>query len=249
MPLELSIIVPVYNERQNIELTVDKIIDCFSDQLNKMEILFIDDDSPDGTAKEILRISKKIKQVKLIRNGIKEGLGAAHKAGYEAASGEQILTIDADFSQLPEDLLNIKKKIDEGYDLVIGSRYMKDGSQIGKSFLKDLGSRFINYVCRYLLGIKLKDCTHGCRGFKKDVFEKIRDKLDTKGHPSFVIQFAFWSFAYKMKCLEVPISFKERSPSMGESKISIREEIPPFLSLTTRLVFTRIARRFNISNK
>jgi len=249
MPLELSIIVPVYNERKNIEPTVTKIVDCFSNQLDRMEILFVDDDSPDGTAEEVLRISKSIEQVRLVKNGLKEGLGSAHKAGYEAAEGEYILTIDADFSQSPQDLLNIKNKIDEGYDLVIGSRYMRDGGQIGKSFLKDSGSRFINYVCRYLLGVKLKDCTHGCRGFRRDVFEKIKDKLDTKGHPSFVIQFAFWSYAYKMRCTEIPVSFKERPSGMGESKISIRKEVPPFLALTTRLVFTRIARRFNISNK
>jgi len=241
MPLELSIIVPVYNERKNIKPTVTKIIDCFSNQLERMEILFVDDDSPDGTAQEI-------EQVKLVKNGLKEGLGSAHKAGYEAAKGEYILTIDADFSQSPQDLLNIKDKIDEGYDLVIGSRYMKGGGQIGKSFLKDSGSRFINYVCWYLLGIKLKDCTHGCRGFKRDSFEKIRDKLDAKGHPSFVIQFAFWSYVFKMKCSEVPVSFKERSSGMGESKISIKKEVPRLLSLTTRLVFTRIARKINISN-
>ena len=241
----LSVIVPVYNEKQNIEPSVKGIIGAFKDYSDCIEVLFVDDNSPDGTAEEVNRVSASIKQVKLIQHGKKEGLGAAHKAGYESALGEYILCIDADLSQSPDDLLKIKNKLDEGYDLVIGSRYMDKGQQIEKTFLKDFGSRGMNVMCRLLLGIGLKDCTHTFKGFRKNLFEELSTKLDQKGHPTFPVQFAFWVVHSGKRVVEIPIIFTERAEGRGSSKISIKEETIPFLRLVLRLFFTRIFLKLN----
>ena len=164
----LSIIVPVYNEKTNVEPSSTKLLDEFSEFKDTLEILFVDDNSPDGTADEVNRLNQKFPQIRLVQNGKKEGIGAAHKAGYKASTGQYILCIDADLSQSPKDLLKIKNKLDDGYDLAIGSRYMNEGKQIGKSPLRDIGSRGMNLICRYILGIKLTDCTHTFRGFKRE---------------------------------------------------------------------------------
>ena len=239
--IKLSIIVPVYNEKQVIEKTSHKILSAFHEFHDQMEILFIDDNSPDGTAEEVLRVSKQSPQVQLVQHGKKEGIGAAHRAGYESARGEYILCIDADLSQSPEDLLKIKNKLDEGYDLVIGSRYMTNGKQLGKSPLRDIGSRGMNLLCRILLGIKLTDCTHTFRGFRKKLFEDFSEKIHSKGHPSFQVELSFWIANTSHKITEIPIHFREREEGVGVSKISIQKEVPPFLRLLIKLFFKRFS--------
>jgi len=243
--VKISIIIPVYNEKDNILPTTERIIDSFISLKNEIEILFIDDASPDGTEDEVLRVSKIHNQVKLVQHGIKEGIGAAHQAGYREARGDYILCIDADLSQSPIDLLKIKNKLDQGYDLVIGSRYIDKGKQIGKSPIRDIGSRGMNLICRYFLGINLTDCTHTFRGFRKVLFEEFDHKLDTKGHPAFQVQFSFWIFHMKKKILEIPIYFKEREGDRGSSKISIKKEAPSFLRLVFRLVKYRFINNYS----
>lgn len=243
MSIKLSIIIPVYNEKINIENNVKQLKDAFSDYLNSLEIIFVDDNSPDGTAQEVQRVSKDNPQVKLFQHGAKEGIGAAHRAGYEIATGEYILCIDADLSQSPKDLLKIKEKLDEGFDLVIGSRYLKDGKQLGKSPIRDLGSRGMNLICRLVLGIKLTDCTHTFRGFRSQLFNKFQERITSKGHPSFQVEFSFWICRYTKKVTEIPILFKEREEEFGTSKISIQKEVPPFLKLVTKLFIARLFKR------
>lgn len=238
----ISIIVPVYNERRVVESTAQRIMAVFKNIDDDVELLFIDDNSPDGTAEEVIRVSKFIPEVKLIQNGNKEGIGAAHRAGYEAAVGKYILCIDADLSQSPEDLLKIKQKLDDGYDLVIGSRYMKDGKQLGKSPLRDLGSRGMNLLCRIVLGLKLTDSTHTFRGFKSNLYKKYSSRLNSKGHPDFQVEFSFWIQKDGNKVIELPIHFKEREESLGQSKIIIHKEAPRFLKLLIKLFVARLLR-------
>tara|TARA_B110001454_G_C12630553_1_gene396747 strand:+ start:164 stop:904 length:741 start_codon:yes stop_codon:yes gene_type:complete len=236
----LSIIIPVYNEKPNILPSASSLLDEFSEHQDSLEILFIDDNSPDGTANEVKRISDQYPQVKLVQNGKKEGIGAAHKAGYMASEGKYILCIDADLSQSPNDLLKIKKKLDEGFDLVIGSRYMNEGKQFGKSPIRDLGSRGMNLICRYILGIKLTDCTHTFRGFKRELFEEFSEDINAKGHPSFQVEFSFLISNSRKRITEIPIHFTEREETAGVSKISIRKEVPPFLKTIIRLLKIRL---------
>lgn len=234
-----SIVVPVYNEKSNIEPTTKEILDAFGQLSSELEILFVDDNSPDGTADEVTRVSGFAPQVRLVQHAKKEGIGAAHRAGYEAAKGKYVMCIDADLSQSPADLLKMKEKLDNGYDLVIGSRYMTGGKQVGKSLLRDVGSRGMNYICQFFLGISLTDCTHTFRAFKRSLFEDIASKLDQKGHPAFQVQFSFWTLKKGYRATEIPIKFIERADDGGQSKLSIYREILPFFKLLARLMFYR----------
>lgn len=133
----LSVVIPVYNEKQNIASSVERILAEFGPAGGQCEILFVDDNSPDGTAQEVERLAQITPQVRLVQHGKKEGIGAAHHAGYHAAKGEYILCIDVDLSQSPSDLLKMKRLLDDGYDLVVGSRYLPNAKQIGKSLSRD----------------------------------------------------------------------------------------------------------------
>ena len=221
--MKYSVVVPVYNERMNIEPTSKAILEAFGPKVNDLEILFVDDNSPDGTANEVERVSLLLSQVKLVQHGKKEGMGAAYRAGYEKAKGEIIAGIDADLSQSPKDLIKMINKLDEGFDLIVGSRYMPGGEMIGKSKLRDIGSRSMNLINRYILGIPMTDATHTFRVFKKDIFNSVANNINEKGHPSFQIQFTFWVSQQKYKITEIPISFKERGEEQGVSKLSIKK--------------------------
>ena len=235
----ISVIVPVYNEKPNIEPTAREIIDAFGQLSSDIEILFVDDNSPDGTADEVERISSQVPQVRLVQHGKKEGIGAAHRAGYEAAKGKYVMCIDADLCQPCSAFLIMKEKLDNGYDLVIGSRYVDGASQTGKPLLRDLGSRGMNLICRILLGIPLTDATHTFRAFRRDVFEDVVLNLDQKGHPNFQVQFSFWILKKGYRATEIPITFVERA-DRGQSKLSVRKEVPSFLRLVGRLMYCRI---------
>jgi dolichol-phosphate mannosyltransferase len=239
----ISIIVPVYNEKQNIEPTAREILEVFGTLSSELEILFVDDNSPDGTADEVVRVSRFIPQAKLVQHGKKEGIGAAHHAGYFASRGKYIMCIDADLSQSPSELLKMKEKLDKGYDQVIGSRYMAGGEQIGKPRLRDWGSRGMNLICRLFLGIPLTDCTHTFKAFRRSVFENISSKLDQKGHPNFQVQFSFWTEKKGYESAEIPIKFVERVAGRGETKISVKRELPQFIILVIRLMFYRFFSR------
>ena len=120
---------------------------------------------------------------------------------------------------------------------------MTNGKQFGKSPLRDIGSRGMNLLCRILLGIKLTDCTHTFRGFRKKLFEDFSEKIHSKGHPSFQVELSFWIANTSHKIIEIPIHFREREGDLGVSKISIKKEVPPFLTLIIKLFF----KRFSIS--
>jgi dolichol-phosphate mannosyltransferase len=240
--LLISVVVPVYNEKPNIEPTAREVLGAFDQVASEMEIIFVDDNSPDGTADEVVRVSGLMPQVRLVQHGKKEGIGAAHHAGYRAAKGEYVMCIDADLSQSPADLFKMKEKLDSGYDLVIGSRYMTGGEQVGKSLLRDVGSRGMNFICRLFLGIPLTDCTHTFRAFRKSLFNDVDAYLDQKGHPNFQVQFSFWTVHKGYQVTEIPIKFIERADDRGQSKISVKKELPQFIKLVGRLMAQRFTR-------
>ena len=239
-----SIIVPVYNERNNILPTTESIVNSFSDYRNNFEILFVDDNSPDGTAEEINIVSDTFPEVKLVQHGKKEGIGAAHHIGYKSARGNYIFCLDADLSQPPNDLITMKDKLDTSCDLVIGSRYIQGGEQIGKSGFREIGSKGMNFICRNILGINLTDCTHTFRGFKKELFKDIDSMLDQKGHPNFQIQFCYYAISKNYIIEEIPIKFTERLPEHGDSKLSVRKEMPKFLVFVFQTLVNRITNKY-----
>lgn len=243
----LSVVIPVYNEKQNIAPSVERILTEFGPAGEQCEILFVDDNSPDGTADEVKRLARLVPQVRLVQHGKKEGIGAAHHAGYHAAEGEYILCIDVDLSQSPSDLLRMKQLLDAGYDLVVGSRYMPSAKQAGKSLLRDWGSRGMNWITRVFLGIPLTDSTHTFRVFRKSLHDAICAQLDQKGHPSFQIQFSFWAARHGFRLGEIAIQFVERSAERGKSKLSVRKELPLFLKLIGRLALIRMSRLLPLS--
>lgn len=228
-----NFIVPVYNEVINIEPTIKFVRDNFF--TNDYKISFVDDNSPDGTAKKVIDLANTYPEIELLQHGKKIGLGAAVFFGYLNSKSEYVIGLDADLSQSPKYLKDMFAQIENGSDMVIGSRYISGGQVVGKSKLRLMGSIIMNKISSILLGLNINDISHTFRVFRREIIDKVSSDIEETGHPSFLIEFTYLAKKNNYKITEFPISFIERKFEMGDSKLSIFKEIFPFLYTVFKL--------------
>lgn len=213
------IIVPTFNEKDNLKALVEGIFKALG---SEGHILFIDDNSPDGTgdAVEDLRGSPLFSErIFLLRRPAKLGLGSAYKEGFSwglQRGYSWLIEMDADLSHRPEYLPNMINLL-KGHDVVIGSRYITGGGTQNWGFLRRLISQL---GCRYaqtILGLSIRDLTGGFNGWRRDVLAKINpDTLTSEGY-SFQIELKFRAYRLGFKIVEFPIVFFDRR--VGQSKM------------------------------
>lgn len=212
------IVIPTYNERDNISLLIEKIKNVKKD----IEILVVDDNSPDGTAKIVEELQSKFNDVYLIKRPKKMGIGTAYITGFKwgIKNGyDYIFELDADFSHDPTSIPNFIAKIKEN-DLVIGSRYVKKGRIEGWPFSRKLLSYFANLYAKTVTGVSVKDMTAGYKCYKTSVLSQIDlDSIKTDGY-GFQIEIKTKAWRKGFKITEIPITFYERRA--GVSKLSKR---------------------------
>ncbi|MEG8948081.1 polyprenol monophosphomannose synthase [Rosettibacter firmus] len=214
--LKTLIIIPTYNELDNIQELIPNILEKYPD----VNILIVDDNSPDGTANYVDELSKKDSRVKLIKREKKLGLGTAYVEGfkYMLNNGYDVaIQMDADYSHDPKEIKNFLKKIKD-YDVVIGSRYINGVRVINWPIRRLLLSYFANLYTRIITGMPIKDATGGFKCFRRKVLESINlDNIHSNGY-SFQIEMNFIAWKKKFKITEIPIVFVERT--QGSSKMS-----------------------------
>ncbi len=218
--MKIAVIIPTYNERQNIGLLIDKILSL---GIKNLSIIVVDDGSPDGTGRLADKIAEKKNGVIVIHRPRKLGLGSAYKAGFQEAlelSSQVLITMDADFSHNPEVIPRMLRKI-KNFDVVIGSRYVKGGKIYGFNVWRHILSGGAQALVRPILGICVRDSTSGFRAYKAEVLKKIRYKsIKSEGY-SFLIEVVFLSQQKSLRFVEVPIVYRLRA--RGKSKLSQRE--------------------------
>ena len=168
--IELSIIIPAYNEAKNVTLLKNRLT-IVLDKIDKKnhEIIFIDDGSKDKTYQELKELHKKDKKVKIIRFKRNFGKAAALSAGFELAKGKLILTMDADLQDDPREIPRLLNKLGKGYDLVVGWKYKRKDPYITKV----IPSKIFNFLVRKLTKIKLHDSDCNFRLMKKEVLDNL----------------------------------------------------------------------------
>jgi len=215
-PSKALIIIPTYNESENVSRLIEEI---FSFQ-KEVHILFVDDNSPDGTASIIKKIQKENNQVHLLERPGKLGLGTAYLTGFKYALGkgyDYIFEMDADFSHDPKEIPNFLKAIAE-YDLVLGSRYKRGVNVVNWSMRRLMLSFFANMYTRIVTGLPIRDATGGFKCFRREVLEAIDfNKIKSSGY-SFQIEVSFKAWRKGFLIQEIPIIFIDRQA--GVSKIS-----------------------------
>jgi len=222
--MKTLIIIPTYNEAENIERIIEEIFKLNLD----INILVVDDNSPDGTSKIVEEITGRDHKVSLIKRKAKMGLGTAYVAGFKYAIQERydyIFEMDADFSHDPKEIPNFLEKISE-YDLVIGSRYIKGVNIVNWPLRRLILSYGANIYTRLITGLPVKDSTGGYKCFRRKVLESIDlDKIHSGGY-AFQIEMNYKAWKKGFKITEIPIIFIDRTE--GSSKMSrkiVREAI------------------------
>lgn len=212
------VIIPTYNEIENLGRLFPILLEMYKDI--PLDILIVDDGSPDGTANFVREYSEKNPRIKLIQRAGKMGLGTAYCAGFKYALAEKydfIFEMDADFSHDPKEIKNFLTAI-QGCDLVIGSRYLTGVNVINWPMRRLLLSYFANYYTRYITGLPLHDSTGGFKCFRRKVLEAMDlNKIKSNGY-AFQIEMNFkaWKKGFIIK--EIPIIFYDREK--GTSKMS-----------------------------
>ena len=213
------IIIPTYNEKENIEKIILKVFSLDVD----FDILIVDDGSPDGTAKIVKKIQKSYPQkLHIVERTGKLGLGTAYIFGFKWAlknNYDYIFEMDADFSHDPDDLIRLYKAChEEKGDVAIGSRYIKGVNIVNWPMSRLLMSFFASKYVKIITGMPIHDSTAGFKCYKRSVLEKINlEKIQFVGY-AFQIEMKFTAWKYGFNVVEVPVIFTDRQE--GASKMS-----------------------------
>ncbi len=235
------IIIPTYNERENIEKIIRKVISL----PKQFDILIVEDSSPDGTGEIVKNLIKEFPERLFIeeRKG-KLGLGTAYIHGFRwsiAHNYEYVFEMDADFSHNPDDLVRLYAACkDQGADMAIGSRYINGVNVVNWPMGRVLMSYYASAYVRFVTRMKIRDTTAGFKCYTKKVLETIElDKIRFIGY-AFQIEMKFTAWKHGFNIVEVPIIFTDRTE--GQSKMSkgiFKEAILGVLSLKIRSWFRK----------
>jgi len=218
-----SILLPTYNERENLPLIIWLINDAFSKSGHPWEVVIIEDSSPDGTYEVALQLQNIYGADHIIihkRPG-KLGLGTAYVDGINLARGNFIVIMDADMSHHPKAIANFITKQREGnYDIVTGTRYAPGGGVWGWGVYRKLVSRVANYLADLALGLGVSDLTGSFRLYKKEVLKRLMSVVESRGYV-FQMEMIVRARQFDYTIAEVPITFVDRV--YGESKLGGKE--------------------------
>ncbi len=228
----VSVMTPVYNEKENLPLLVDSLEEVFHQNNIELELVIIDDNSPDGSGEIADKLAEKYGNISVLHREEKLGLGTAYKDGFSLTSGDLVATIDCDLSHDPEELPRLIHAMGDK-DIVIGSRLVKGGEIMGRNMWRDFLSYTANWFIRLITGYKINDWTSGYRVYKRPVLEKVFPQVECMKW-DFQFDVLYVSLLSGFEVGEMPITFKDRGG--GKSKFSLREALT-FMSSVLKILF------------
>lgn len=238
---KVSVILPTFNEKENIVLLIQAILQNVG---KESEIIVVDDDSPDGTWMEVEALAKNQKNIHLLRRLDKKGLVSALNDGIALSTGDTIVWMDCDFSMPPEEIGNLLERIDQGYDVAVGSRFVKGGgveivTESQDTLMAYLMSLTLNKFIQTVLGRSFKDYTSGFIAIKRNVLEEIPLQGE---YGEYFIDLIYRAIKKGHSVVEIPYLCKARK--MGISKTGTHpshylKKGLKYIILTLRLRFTR----------
>lgn len=215
--MKALVVVPTYNEKENIQILLPELSRLYPE----IDILVVDDSSPDGTGQLVQALSQQNPKIHLLSRPKKEGLGRAYIAGFSWGLNQGfdfVIEMDADFSHRPQDLKLILNKLSEGFDFAIGSRYVAGGATVNWGLLRKIISRGGSLYARLILGFPLRDWTGGFNGWNRKALTNIHLPSVLSNGYSFQIELKYRALKSGCRGVEVPIVFEDRR--VGQSKMS-----------------------------
>jgi dolichol-phosphate mannosyltransferase len=212
------IVIPTYNEAENIGLLVPAVLE----QDPRIEVLVVDDNSPDGTGKQADELAAESSRVHVLHRPVKQGLGPAYRAGLREAlnlGADAVVQMDADFSHPPATLRRFLEEI-EDHDVVLGSRYLHGITVVNWPIERILISYFGNWYARHVTGLPITDTTGGFRCIRRSLLEKIGfERIRSDGY-AFQIEMNYRFFKQGARIKEIEFFFLDRT--RGTSKLTLR---------------------------
>ncbi len=239
-PPKILVVTPTYNEASNVR----KLVPAVLRQAPNLHMLIVDDGSPDGTAGIVKELMATNEHLHLIERVGKQGLGTAYVAGFRYAienGYDLVFEIDADFSHNPNDIPIFLAKIRDGYDLVIGSRYVNGVRVLNWPMSRLLLSYSANFYTRIITGLPVEDATGGFKCYRIGALKAIDlDHIRSNGY-AFQIEMSYKIWKKGLRIVEIPIIFKDRLE--GDSKMSkhiVYEAVFMLWKLRLRSVLNRL---------
>lgn len=238
--MHISIVIPTYNEKENLPELINKILNVFEKNQLNGNVIIVDDNSPDGTGHIADQLAERDSRIQVIHRKGKLGIGTAHIAGFKHAievnHSDLIFSMDSDLSHDPKYLPNFIEMHENGCDVVVGSRYVEGGGVVNWGLYRKAVSKGANLLASTLLGVKIHDMTTGYRCYDKKVLEKLDlDSIRSNGY-SFLEEILFYCNKEDFSIGETPIIFVDRAH--GKSKLSKKEMVKFFLTIL-RLMLKR----------
>lgn len=237
--IEVTVVLPTYNEKENI----GRLISAIQENLGEgTEILVVDDDSPDGTWKVVEDMAKENKNITLLRRMNKRGLTSALADGIKSARGSVIAWMDTDLSMPPEKLKDLTQKIEDGYDIAVGSRYVAGGGMVivtksQDTLLPSVLSYIMNFMIQKILGSSFHDYSSGFIAIRKKVLQEIELKGD---YGEYFIDLIYRAIKKGYKVTELPYISLAREHGTSKTGTGLVQ----YLKRGTKYFWTIIKLRF-----
>ena len=236
----LSIVIPARNEESCIEHTIQSIISSLEQHNIPHEILVVNDNSNDQTENVLKNICSQNRQVRYINNHHPKGYGFAVRCGLENFQGDAVVLVMADGSDDPKNILDYYYKLQEGYDCVFGSRFIKGGKVVDYPFSKLILNRLYNYFVQVIFGIRFNDITNAFKIYRREVIKGIYP-LESD-HFNLTVEMPLKAILRGYSYTTIPITWRNRSK--GNSKFKVRELGARYLFILFHLLMEKL---FNYS--
>ena len=217
--MKLSIVIPAHNEEGSIRETVSELVQGLTEAVIEHEILVVNDNSSDSTEKILIDLSQQFSSCRYVDNTPPNGFGLAVRKGLENFSGDAVAIVMADGSDAPEDVIAFFRKIEEGFDCVFGSRFIKNGKTYDYPLVKLILNRGANLFIKILFGLRYNDVTNAFKMYRKETIEGLKPFLSH--HFNLTVELPLKAIARGFTYTVLPNSWRNRTS--GEAKLKIKE--------------------------
>jgi dolichol-phosphate mannosyltransferase len=215
-----SIVIPAHNEEGSVRATCSAILARFEQEgIRDIEILFVNDNSTDGTENELIRLAAESPLVRYVNNSPPNGFGYAVRCGLQHGRGTALCIVMADLSDAPDDIVCYYRKMKEGWECVFGSRFMKGGAVHDYPLFKYVINRLANWFIKIIFGIPHDDITNAFKCYRREVIEGIQPLLSK--HFNLTVEMPLKAIVRGYTYCRVPITWRNRTS--GVSKLKIKE--------------------------
>lgn len=234
--LLLSVVIPAYNEEENIQPVLSRILETLRAEDIPFELVVVNDNSTDDTVAKVFELAETSAEIRLVHNPLDNGLGRAVRAGLAQVEGDAVAIMMADLSDSPDDLVRCYRTLEEGYDCVFGSRFIKGSQVTHYPPLKLFVNRLVSLLIRAMFMTSHNDLTNAFKLYRRKVIDSITPLH--AAHFNITIEMSLSALIREYRIATIPITWQGRS--WGSSNLKLREMGRRYLATLLKVWFERL---------